>query len=95
MCKLSQRDNLSLQLQNFAIVLKGLFGNDTVSRFYSRPSRKGLREELRSDELDVFLNSKATKEEIRTAGIKLSAAHYTKNKKTYFERNVPQDPLRK
>ena len=52
-----------------------LFGNNTVSRFYGRPSRKALREELQSDhvhELAVFLNSK---EEIRIAGIKLSAAH--------------------
>ena len=60
------------------IVLQGVFGNNTVSRFYSRPSRKALREEIRSDhadELAVFLNSKATKEEIRIAGIKLSAAH--------------------
>ena len=51
-----------------------LFGNNTVSRFYGRPSRKPLRE-VRSDqvhELAVFLNSK---EEIRIAGIKLSAAH--------------------
>ena len=71
-CKICQRDNLSLQLQRFAIVLKGFFGNNTISRFYGRPSRNGLREELRSD---VFLNSKATKEEIRIAGIKLSAAH--------------------
>ena len=74
-CKLSQRDILSLQLQRFAIVLKGFFVNNTVSRFYGWPSRKGLREELWSDELDVFLNRKATKEEIRIAGIKLSAAH--------------------
>ena len=52
-----------------------LFGNNTVSRFYGRPSRKTLREELGSDhihELAVSLNSK---EEIRLAGIKLSAAH--------------------
>ena len=53
-----------------------LFGNNTVSRFYGRPSRKALSdEELRSDHVDelaVFLNSK---EEIRIAGIKLSAAH--------------------
>ena len=52
-----------------------LFGNNAVSRFYGRPSRKALREELRSDqvhELSVSLNSK---EEIRIAGIKLSAAH--------------------
>ena len=52
-----------------------LFGNYTVSRFYGRLSRKALREELRSDhvhEIAVFLNSK---EEIRIAGIKLSAAH--------------------
>ena len=45
------------------------------NRFYGRPSRKPLREELRSDhvhELAVFLNSK---EEIRIAGIKLSADH--------------------
>ena len=52
-----------------------LFGNNTVSRCYGRPSRKALREELQSDhihELAVFLNSK---EEIRIAGIKLSAAH--------------------
>ena len=52
-----------------------LFGNNTVSRCYGRPSRKALREELRSDhvhELAVFLNSK---EEIRIAGIKLSTAH--------------------
>ena len=48
-----------------------------VSGFYGRPSRKALREELPSDhvdELTVFLNSRATKEEIRIAGIKLSAA---------------------
>ena len=52
-----------------------LFGNNTVSRFYGRLSRKALREELRSDhvlEIAVFLNSK---EKIRIAGIKLSAAH--------------------
>ena len=52
-----------------------LFGSNTVRRFYGRPSRKALREELRSDhvhELAVFLNSK---EETRIAGIKLSAAH--------------------
>ena len=52
-----------------------LFGNNTVSRFYGQPSRKTLRKELRSDhvhELAVSLNSK---EEIRLAGIKLSAAH--------------------
>ena len=52
-----------------------LFGNNTVDGFYGRPSRKPLREELRSDhinELAAFLNSK---EEIRFAGIKLSAAH--------------------
>ena len=52
-----------------------LFGNNTVYRFYGRPSRKPLREDLRSDhvhELAVFLNSK---EEIRIAGIKLSADH--------------------
>ena len=39
---------------------------------------RALREELWSDhadELAVFLNSKATKEEIRIAGIMLSAAH--------------------
>ena len=56
----------------------GLFGNNTVSRFYGRPSRKALREELRSDHVDelaVFLNSKTTKEEILIAGIKLSAVH--------------------
>ena len=55
-----------------------LFGNNTVSRFYGRPSRKTLREELRSDhvhEIAVFLDSKAAKEEIRITGIKLSAAH--------------------
>ena len=52
-----------------------LFGNNTVNRFYGRPSRKPLREELQSDhvhELAVFLNSK---EEIRIADIKLSADH--------------------
>ena len=52
-----------------------LFDSNTVSRFYGRPSRKALREELRSDhvhELAVFLNSK---EEMRIACIKLSAAH--------------------
>ena len=52
-----------------------LFGNNTVDRFYGRPSRKALREELGSDhvhELAVFLNSK---ENLRIAGIKLSAAH--------------------
>ena len=52
-----------------------LFGNNTVSRFYGRPPRKPLREEFRPDhvhELAVFLNSK---EEIRIAGIKLSASH--------------------
>ena len=61
-----------------AIVLQGFFGNNTVSRFDSRPLRKALREELWSDhadELAVFLNSKVTKEEIRIAGIKLTAAH--------------------
>ena len=50
-----------------------LFGNNTVSWFYGRLSRKALREELRSDhvlEIAVFLNSK---EEIRIAGLKLSA----------------------
>ena len=44
-----------------------------------RPPRKPLREELRSDhvhELAVFLNSK---EEIRIAGIKLSAAFQVLN----------------
>ena len=59
-------------------VLHGYFGNNTVSGFYGRPSRKALREELRSDHVDelaVFLNSKATKEEIRIAGTKLSAAY--------------------
>ena len=58
-------------------VLHGYFGNNTVSEFYGR-KRKALREELRSDHVDelaVFLNRKATKEEIRIAGIKLSAAH--------------------
>ena len=57
-----------------------------------------MREELRSDHVDelaVFLDSKAAKEEIRIAGIKLSAAHKTKNKRTYFERNVGPDPLRR
>ena len=52
-----------------------LFGNNTASRFYGRPSRKTLREELGFDyvhELAVSLNSK---EEIRLAGIKLSTAH--------------------
>ena len=52
-----------------------LFGNNAVSRFYGRPSRNPLREELRPDhvhELAVFLNSK---EEIRIAVIKLNAAH--------------------
>ena len=52
-----------------------LFGSNTVSRFYGRLSRKALREELQSDhvfEISVFLNSK---EEIRIAGIKLSATH--------------------
>ena len=52
-----------------------LFGNNTVSRYYGRPSRKALREELQSDhvlEIAVFLNSK---EEIRIGGIKLSASH--------------------
>ena len=52
-----------------------LFGSNIDSRFYGRPSRKALREELRSDyvhELAVYLNSK---EEIRIAGIKLSTAH--------------------
>ena len=37
-----------------------LFGNNTVSRFYGRPSRKALREKLGSDHvhaLAVFLNS--------------------------------------
>ena len=56
----------------------GLFNNNTVSRFCGRPSRKALREELRSDhadELAVFLNSKATKEELRIVGIMLMAAH--------------------
>ena len=51
-----------------------LFGNNTVNRFYGRPSRKPLRE-LRSDhvhELAVFLNSK---EEIRIASTKLSVDH--------------------
>ena len=55
-----------------------LFGNNTVSRCYGRPSRKALREELRSDhvhEIAVFLDGKAAKEEIRITGIKLSAAH--------------------
>ena len=40
-----------------------LFGSNMVSRFYGRPSRKALREELRSDhvhELAVFLNSRDT-----------------------------------
>ena len=57
---------------------RAFFGNHTVSMFYVRPSRKALREELRSDhadELAVFSNSKATKEEIVIAGIKLGAAH--------------------
>ena len=70
-----------------------LFGNNTVSRLYGQPSRKALSEELRSDhvlEIAVFLNSK---EEMRIAGIKLSTAHWTKNKRTYVERNVPPDPL--
>ena len=47
---------------------KGFFGNNTVSGFYVRPSRKVLREDLRSDHADevaVFLSSKAAKEEIR------------------------------
>ena len=57
---------------------RAFFGNNTVSMFYGRPPRKPLREELRSDyvhELAVFLNSEATKEKIRIAGIMLSAAH--------------------
>ena len=75
-----QRDNLFLQLQMFAVVLvlHGFFGSNAVSWFYGRPSRKALKEELRSDHVDdlaVFLNSKATKKEICTEGIKLSAAH--------------------
>ena len=72
-----------------------LFGNNTVSRFYGWLSRKALREELRPDhvhEIALFSNSK---EEIRIAGIKLSAAHKTKYKRTYFERNLPPDPLRR
>ena len=55
-----------------------LFGNNTGSRLYVRPSRKALREELRSDhvhEIAVFLDSKAAKEEVHITGIKLSAAH--------------------
>ena len=80
MVQSSVRDYLSLQLQRFAIVqeLHGYFGNNTVSGFYGRLSRKALGEELRSDHVDelaVFLSSDATKEEIRIAGIKLSAAH--------------------
>ena len=75
-----KRDNLSLQLQAFVIllVLHGLFGTNMVSGFYGWPSRKALREKLQSDHIDelaVFLNSKATKEEIRIAGIKLGIAH--------------------
>ena len=71
---ISQRQSFSLTAKVCDYTTR-LFGNNTVSRFYGRPSRKALREELGSDhvhELSVFLNSK---EEIRIAGIKLSAAH--------------------
>ena len=73
------RDNLPPLLQRFVIVLHGFFGNDTVSGFYGRPSRKALRQELWHDlldELEVFLNSEASKEEIHLAGVRLTAAHY-------------------
>ena len=49
-----------------------------LAGFYGQPSRKALKEELRSDHVDelaVFLNIKATKDEVRIASIKLSAGH--------------------
>ena len=72
------RDNLSLQLQRLAIVLQGFLVTIRSAGFMVGRQGKALREELRSDhadELAVFLNSKTTKEEIRFAGIKLSAVH--------------------
>ena len=40
-CKLSQRDNLSLQLQRYAIVLKGFFGNNRLASFTVGRQGKG------------------------------------------------------
>ena len=71
---ISNRKSFSLTA-NFCDCTTQLFGNNTVSRFYGRLSRKALREELQSDhvlEIAVLLN---IREEIRIAGIKLSAAH--------------------
>ena len=71
---ISKRQSFSLTAKVCDYITR-LFGNNTASRFYGRPLRKTLREELGSDyvhELAVSLNSK---EEIRLAGIKLSAAH--------------------
>ena len=68
---LSNCKGLPLYYRAFLVTIR-------LAGFIVRPLRKALREELRSDHADeraVFSDSKATKEEIRIAGIKLSAAH--------------------
>ena len=60
------------------LVLHGFFGNDTVSSFYSHPSSSAVKKKWDhlSQELAIFKDETATKEEIHAAGMKLVATTY-------------------
>lgn len=97
-----QKATPSILIENI-LVLHGFFGCDTTSGFFGRPSKKTLLMDWSdlSEELQTMRNRSSEKEEIHSAGMKLTAALYgcsdelNKEREQIFKRKCFQKTTKK